>query len=68
MALIISEVNFIGGGIGLGSRPRMNPKSTWNILPASSIFKRLIEFVIFRKKKQNEMAKYNINNYHYGYG
>lgn len=28
IALIISEVSFIAGGIGFGSRPRMKPKST----------------------------------------
>ena len=34
MGSIISLVSFMGGGIGFGSRPRMNPKSMWNILPS----------------------------------
>lgn len=33
MASTISLLNFIGGGNGFGSRPKMNEKSMWNRFP-----------------------------------
>ena len=36
MASTISLHSFIGGGKILGSRPMMNPKSMWNILPSGA--------------------------------
>lgn len=35
IASTISLQSFIGGGNGLGSRPRMKPKSTWKRPPSS---------------------------------
>ena len=37
MASAISRVNRIGGAIGLGSLPKMYPKSMWNKFPVGNI-------------------------------
>lgn len=67
MALIISEVSFIGGGIGFGSRPSIKPKSTWNILPKIMRIteKDGISLTIFTQQQVMQMAVTNPKNITY---
>lgn len=60
IASTISLQSFIGGGNGLGSRPRIKPKSTWKRPP--SFLRRRLSKCLPKKKKTHSKYGQNINS------